>query len=327
MVVHYVIVSVLRTEEQVAGLARILVGCGAVVAFLTLYEARTGTNVFDSLGSIFPFLQLQNLPYVGNDGRGYRAYASAQHPIALGAALVMLLPLAVYLIMKTKQKRWWVAAAFILLGALVTRSRTGVLMLLVIAIVFAILRRQQVQRFWPALFPLFVALHFAAPGTIGTLKGSIFPEGGLSQLAAEQSVNAGSGRIASFGPAIKEWKLRPFVGEGYGTRVVDGPEANAHILDDEWLTTLLEVGIFGAFAWGWLFVRAIKRFGGAAKGDRSERGWLYVGLAAAVTGYAISMATYDAFAFIQVSFLLFLMLGFGVVVTRAAPRAGEAAAP
>jgi hypothetical protein len=116
---------------------------------------------------------------------------------------------------------------------------------------------------------------------------------------------------------------------------VDGPEANAHILDDQWLTTLLEVGMFGAFAWGWLFVRAIKRFGRAAKEDHSPRGWLYVGLAAAVTGYAISMATYDAFAFIQVSFLLFLMLGFGVCVLResgaeatvAAPGAASAAAP
>jgi hypothetical protein len=78
-------------------------------------------------------------------------------------------------------------------------------------------------------------------------------------------------------------------------------------------------------------VRAIKRFGRAAKADGSARGWLFVGLAAAVTGYAISMATYDAFAFIQVSFLLFLLLGFGVCVLRDAtsegPRGAGAAAP
>jgi O-antigen ligase len=331
MLVFYVIVSVIRSEREVDRLARILVACGAVVGLATLYEARSGTNLFDSLGSVFPFLQLQTLPYVGNDGRGYRAYASAQHPISLGAALVILLPLAVYLIVKTGQKRWWVAASLLLLGALVTRSRTGVLMLLVIAIVYACLRRREVQRFWPALLPLFIALHFAAPGTIGTIKGSFFPEGGLGALAAEQSVNAGSGRIASLGPGLKEWRQRPFVGEGYGTRVVDGLEANAHILDDQWLTTLLEVGIFGALAWAWLLVRAIKRFGRAAKADGSARGWLFVGLAAAVTGYAISMATYDAFAFIQVSFLLFLLLGFGVCVLRDAtsegPRGAGAAAP
>jgi O-antigen ligase len=335
MLVFYVVVSVIRSEHTVERLSRVLVGSGAVVGLCTLYEARTGTNVFDGLHSVLPFLRLQTLPYVGNDGRGYRAYASAQHPIALGAALVLLLPLAFYLIQKTRQKRWWLATALILLGALVTRSRTGVLMLVVIAIVYAVLRRRQVQRFWPAIFPLFVALHIAAPGTIGTIKGSFFPKGGISALTAEQNGNVGSGRIASLGPGLKEWRQRPFLGEGYGSRIVDGPQANAFILDDQWLTTLLEVGIFGALGWGWLFWRAIRRFGRAAKEDHSERGWLYVGLAAGVTGYAISMATYDAFAFIQVSFLLFLMLGFGVCVLResgaepataAAPRGAGAAA-
>jgi hypothetical protein len=40
------------------------------------------------------------------------------------------------------------------------------------------------------------------------------------------------------------------------------------------------------------------------------------GLAAAITAYGIGMITYDAFAFTQVTFLLFIMLGLGIAAAR-----------
>ena len=61
------------------------------------------------------------------------------------------------------------------------------------------------------------------------------------------------------------------------------------------------------------------------KADATARGWLFTGLAASVSGYAWSMATYDSFAFIQVSFLLFLELAFGAVLLRATAEAAAAA--
>ena len=135
-------------------------------------------------------------------------------------------------------KAWTIA---ILFGALVTQSRTGVLMLAVIVGTYLWLRPKDLKRLWPALLPLVVALHFAAPGTIGTLQESFFPKGGVAALKAQQETANGHGRIASLGPGIKEWKRRPIFGEGYATRVVSGPNPNAPILDDQWLTTLLEV--------------------------------------------------------------------------------------
>ena len=325
IVIVYVIVSVIHTWEQVERLVRVLVGGAAIIGFLTLVESRTQYNIFDHLQQLIPILRWQPLPDTGNDGRGYRALASAQHPIPLGAALVMLIPLAVYLIKSTGQKRWWFAAALLLLGALVTRSRTAVFVLVVVTIVYAFQRPRDVKKLWPALIPMLLALHIAAPGTFGSIKGSLFPKGGLVASEDQGAGTRGSGRVADLGPGIKEWKQKPFVGEGYGTRVVDGPQANAPILDDEWLTTLLESGFFGAFAWLWLFIRAHRRFRRAAKADATARGWLFTGLAASVSGYAWSMATYDSFAFIQVSFLLFLELAFGAVLLRATAEAAAAA--
>jgi O-antigen ligase len=90
------------------------------------------------------------------------------------------------------------------------------------------------------------------------------------------------------------------------------------ILDDEWLGTLLETGLLGGFGWLWLFSRAVRRFGRAAKEDLSDRGWLLGALSAGIAAYAIGMLTYDAFAFVQVTFVFFIFLGLGTAVLRIA---------
>jgi len=53
-------------------------------------------------------------------GARLRVYASAQHPIALGAGLVMLLPLTIYLFQRYSQRRYFVCGALILLAVFST---------------------------------------------------------------------------------------------------------------------------------------------------------------------------------------------------------------
>jgi O-antigen ligase len=186
-------------------------------------------------------------------------------------------------------------------------------MLLVVAVVFLVLRPREMKRLWPALLPALVVVHFALPGTIGALRQSFFPEGGL---IADQSQNPGSrgqGRVADVAPTLTEFSRSPILGQGYGSRVVDGETPNAQILDNEWLATLLETGIAGAVAFLWLFVRSIRRLGRAARGDPSAGGWLPAALAASLTALAVGMLTFDAFSFIQVTLLLFIMLALGSV--------------
>jgi hypothetical protein len=48
------------------------------------------------------------------------------------------------------------------------------------------------------------------------------------------------------------------LGEGFGTRNPTGPDANAGLLDDQWLGTLLETGYFGLPGMD-LAVRALDR--------------------------------------------------------------------
>lgn len=323
VLILYLLVSVLRTWGNIDLLTKTLVAAGAGVAVFALVEARTGYNAFDNLPGALPFLTLAELPDVPGRGARLRVYASAQHPIALGAVLVMLLPFGIYLARRQEQRRWWLATFLLGFGALATVSRTAVLMFAVTAGVFFWLRPVEVKRLWPLVIPGLVAVHVLLPGTLGSLKEAFQPPGGL--IAEQQTYEGypGSGRVADLGPALEEYARNPLLGQGFATRITD-PRAGgyANILDDQWLGTLLETGLVGVLGWAWLFWRAIRRFGRVGKED-SDRGWLLTAITAAIAAYAVGMFVYDAFAFIQVTFVLFFLLALGIV----ALGRGEAPAP
>ncbi len=313
VIVLYLFVSVLRTYDDVVRLLKVLVLGGAVVAFFAVVESRSGFNVFNHLQSWVPFLKRDytvDLPL--RNGR-FRAYGPAEHAIALSAALAMLVPFAAYFGYTLRKRIWWLAAAMIAVGCLSTVSRTGVVMLLIEALVFVILRPRQAVRLWPALIPFLLAVHFAIPGTLGTLKASFFPQGGLvkEQEGFQDQGRFGKGRL---NPTFNSINAHPLFGIGYGTRIVATQGANARVLDDQWLDNVLETGIIGAFAWLWILVRCVRRLGSAAKRDFSERGWLLAALASAIAAYGVSMFTYDAFSFVQVTFLFWMLVAFASVL-------------
>ena len=325
VLVFYLIVSVIRTREQVDGLIRMLVGGGAIVAALSIVESNTGFNAFDRLDSLLPMLQAVPVAETGERGGNLRVMGSAQGPIALGAAFAMMLPLGAYLALKTRRWYWWAAVALLGLGAMATLSRTSILMLIVILAVLLWLRPKQVKRFWPVLVPAVVVIQVMLPGTIGTLRSSFFPEEGLIAQQSDNAGTRGSGRIADLGPALDEYSQTPVFGQGFGTRLTGRERQNAQILDNQWLKTLLETGLVGALAWLWIYVRSVRRLARVAKEDPSEDGLLFVALAASITAFAIGMVLYDAFSFIQVTFLLFIVLALGCAALSAREREARAA--
>jgi hypothetical protein len=325
LIVFYLVTLAIRRRSDVELLLRLLVVGATIVGVLAVVEEYTQYNFFDHLQQYVPILRFQGAPYTVDRG-GVRAYASAQHPIAMGAALILVLPLAIYLGHSTRQKRWWLACGLLVLGALATKSRTAIIMIVVILVVLWILKPAETRRLVPKMIiPILLAAHVAMPGTLGTLKSSIFPTGGIVNAESNADVdwhsNYGKGRIGEWGPALQEWQLTPLFGQGAGTRVSDleDPKMNAPILDDQWLWSLLELGIFGVFALLWFFVAAIRRFGRLAKRDRTENSWLFTGLAASTAAYAIGMLTFDAFNFVQITMMMFLIVALGVAALRPEP--------
>ena len=327
VLVFYLVVSVVRRAETLDTVVKTLVAGGAVIGFFAVIESRTGWSPFAYVDKVIPIL-VADPSFASGLGRGSatRAVGPAEHPIALGAVLVMLVPLAVYVV-RRGGPGWYVAFAMIVIGVLSTVSRTGVLMLITLGLVFLWLRPREMKRVWPLLLPVIVLTQFAVPGTLGSLKQAFLPEGGL---ITEQEGMAGdcssSGRVADLGPTLKEVGKQPFLGYGYGTRVVTGTESNACILDNQWLGTAYETGAFGVIAWLLLFIRIARRYGRAAKGDDSDTGWLLVAVTASVTAYAVGSFTFDSLGFSQVTFVLFFVLGLAAAARANALDAGAARA-
>lgn len=320
-ILSLLLASLLRTAADVDFAVKILVGGAAVVAFFTLVENKTGFNVFDHLQQGFPLLRFDPSGMPTNlevRGSGFRVYGSAQHPLALGAALVTVVPLGVYLGFRTQSRFWWGALALITIAALATVARTAVMMLMVEGVMLVCLKPAILRRIWWAIPPFLVVVNIAVPATLGTLKASFFPKGGL---IAQQSTNPGgdaSNRVSDLGPGLREASKTPFFGQGWGTRVPQRLDATKtrRILDDQWLGVLLEAGWVGVLAWLWFFGRNVRLLSGAALRDRSPRGWLYAGLAASILGFAVGMYTYDAFGFPQATLLMFVMVGLGIAARR-----------
>lgn len=324
-VLFIVAVNVLRTREDIDYLVRVIVGLGAIVAVEVLIEYRTHNNLFNSVGQLLPFLHQVPLTSLGLDPAELaregtvRAYGSAEDPIECSAFLAMLVPLGLYLYAASRKRRWLIATAVLAVGVFGTLSRTGVVMLAVIALVYFRQRRKTAIRALPALLPALLVIFVAAPHTLGSLYSQFFPKTGIvaqqSQTSgAGQQVGQGDNRLNRIGPDLGMWSEQPFFGQGFGSRDPSPTDVAArHIklsgqTDDQWLASLLETGLVGVLALVWLFFRSTRRLKRIARSRTGPDGWLAVGLLASLDAFMIGMFTFDALGFVEVTIALFLIL-------------------
>ena len=134
-----------RQLEDIEWLISVIVASGTLLAALAVIESATGYNVFNELHRVG---WLSEIPgkFDGGSGRGgaTRAFASSSHPIALGVVFATLFPLAGYL---AQRNRVWLLSVILLpAGVLGTVSRTPILMLVVIVLLFAALRPAEAMR-------------------------------------------------------------------------------------------------------------------------------------------------------------------------------------
>jgi hypothetical protein len=330
--IFYLVVSLVRTHKQMHRLMRVLVASGSVVAVSALVESRLHFNVFNHLHILLPGTQFHDPALTAGLTAAYldrsgvlRVYASSAHPIELSAVLVMLVPLAVYLLKTTGRRRWLAAAVVLVVGNFATLSRTGVIMLVVEGLVFLWLRPVETRRIWPMLVPAFLVVAIALPHQIGSFYAAFFPKGGIvAEQAAHDSTNPNdSGRLARIGPSLRAFAHQPLVGDGFGTRITqisgvqNAVKATGRILDDQWLGTLLDTGSVGTLGLLWWFARTIRRLGRLAKRDAGAVGWLGAALAASLYAFAVGMLTFDAFGFIQVTILTFVLLALSASLLAA----------
>ena len=334
LLVFVLVASTIRTQAAMDTAVRALVLGATIVALSAIYEARTGYNAFDHLAEWIPALIRESRAVFELRSGSLRAYASAQHPIALSAALFMTFPLALYLIgraeTRLRARLWAVAAAICAMGAVATISRTTVVMAIAILAVGLWVRGRQLVRFWPLLLILPVAIHFAVPGALGGIYRAFDPQEGLTSDLSTRSGESGSGRLADIEPGLNVWSESPLYGNGIGTRVTSGEAGAAQTalgaegaiiyFDNEWLSTLVQLGILGILGTAWLVFGSLVLVGRFARRVRGPRSDLAAACACAIGAFGVSMLVFDAFAFVQSTIIFFMVAAIGLQARRLGPR-------
>jgi hypothetical protein len=280
-------------------LRRIIMGATAISA-LAITQFFTGLD-------IARYIQIPGLisqtPYISLLTRNNlnRPSATAIDPIELAVVLAICLPIAIHrarFAPAGMRLRRWLQVALIGVALPMTVSRTGILALIVVAVV--------VPSVWPkrdrrialgvgliALAGMFLLAH----GLIGEL-GSLF-----SQVGSDTS---SASRTSAFGSSAPFIGQHPWFGRGFGTFL----PATYFFTDDQYLLSLIEIGFAGLFcllalfATGWMTARNARRMS-----SDPETRHLAQCMAAAVAVPAVSFATLDALSFAMAASLTFLMLG------------------
>src|SRR6266508_1274347 len=327
------ICSTTSSWEDVERLVRVLVLGGAVVAVFALYESRTRTNVFDQLDRWVPFLEREPREVTSVRAGQLRVKGSAQHPIALSCALTMIVPLAIYLAgqaaSRLKSALWISAATVAAVAAFATISRTTVVMLVLMGLVALWLRGRAVVRAWPLLILLPFVIHFATPGALGGVRKAFFPEGGLVADLQGREELSGSGRFSDLDPGLRRWEQAPFVGHGLGSQAATGADPAALqekadplaltepvgvrlIFDNQYLNTLVELGILGLIGAVWFVWSASIKLARAAHRNFGKHGDLLAACAVSCAGFGASLLLFDAFAFVQATLVFFIVAAIGL---------------
>ena len=209
--------SVVRERRVLDLLVKVIVIAGCVEAAGAIMQRKMNFNPFDHLHLLLPIFHYNNILNGSNLRNGnIRASASAGHPIELSATMAMLVPFAAYLAIKRRNRWYWGAAVLMLAGDFAGGSRTGLITIIVMLVVYLWLRPREVVKCWPALIPLLIIVHFLDPGALGGLYAGFFPKGGLVADQSQTFVGPGgiqenASRLSRVGPVPQFPELQPVV--------------------------------------------------------------------------------------------------------------------
>jgi hypothetical protein len=301
----FAIVALTLRVAELRPFAVLIVVLAMLTALGTIYEKRTGTNVFyDTAATVFsPVASVDPSPTEidpdENSGRP-TITGPTRHGLSVTSILSMALPFALVLAaVATSMRRrllWGVAACIIVTGALVTQRKSGAVIPAFVLLALFALRPRQLLRLAPFGI-VALALAFAiAPGVFSSIQ----------EFGHADSRASTEGRTSDYPAIVPDLLSNPLLGRGYGT--LDSARADTYrILDNEYLGEIYQVGALGLIAFLAMIVTPLFVVRSVLRSDHPLRGPPALAAGAGCLAFGVASALYDILSFPQAPYLFLFM--------------------
>jgi len=298
------------SRERLEFVLRVAVVAAAIAAVVAILQFAFRLDVTKDVA--IPGFTRHDTGYEAITRRAHfnRVAGTALHPIELSAALVMLLPIALHFVYVTRRWFWTLAALLIAAAVPLSISRTGGVALVTVAIMlFPAWPSEFRRRVTAGVLILATMVSLAAPGLLSTIW-SLFAKAG-----SDNSVTAREEDWATFG---RFFAHRPIFGRGFGTFI----PPRFPVFDNQYLLSLVELGVVGTFALVVVFVVGFRtaRAARRAARDPGDRD-LAQALAASIAVALVACATFDLLSFPLARGVAFLLIGCTGALLRFQRRA------
>ncbi len=305
LIAIFVVVTLTLRVAELRPLAVLIAVLAVLTALGTIYEKKTGYNVFYETASVVfkPIATVDAAPtdiHPGVEEGRPTITGPTRHPLSVTSILGMALPFAVVLaaIAPTTRRRilWVLAAGVIIAGALITQRKSGAVVPAFALLVLFIMRPRQLLRLAPfGIVALAVGLA-VAPGALSSIQ-----DFGNSENQASTK-----GRTSDYEAIVPDLLSHPLVGRGYGT--LDSIKQDTYrIFDNEYLGEIYQVGAIGLIAFLALIVSPLFVVRSVLRTDNPLRGPPALAAGAACLAFGVASALYDILSFPQAPYLFLFM--------------------
>lgn len=312
----YLIVATQVRKSEIPAYGRLILGLAVITALGTLYEARTGYNVFYELGGqlLHPIAAVApsptNIHPTFLQGRKI-IVGPTKHGLALASMLSIALPFAVIRLSEVRTRRsrtgYLLIICLLLAASLATGRKTAIIAPIAAFVVLAAYNRRMLRWAPLAVVVLIPVIHFAAPGALGT----------FNVLASAGSSDSTTQRLTDYSGITPDILSHPIIGQGYGSLDSDNTRWY-RILDNEYLDELFQVGILGFLGYLAMVISPLITARGVVRraGGRAPP---IVAAAAGCAAYAVVSGTFDAMSFPQAPYSFFFVAGLIAAAASSRP--------
>lgn len=325
LVAVFAIVTMTLRVAELRPFAILIAILAVTTALGTIYEKKTGYNVFyaTAAATLSPVASVDPAPTeidpAVNQGRPL-VTGPTRHPLSVTSILGMALPFAVVLAAVAPNRRrrmlWALAACVIVAGALITQRKSGVVIPAFVLVALFVLRPRLLLRLAPYGIVALATAVAVAPGAF-----SSFQE--LGRVDSRASVE---GRTADYPAIVPDLLTNPLLGRGYGT--LDSTRVDTYrIFDNEYLGEAFQVGGIGLIAFLVLIVTPLFVIRNVLRSDNPLRGPPALAAGASCLAFGVASALYDILSFPQAPYLFFIVAAMCTCAASVEVPAGRRSSP